>query len=488
VGKDKAIGKLRGEIAGAKASRDSVHAKKGAPFATSFGTKQAETDAIYPFAEKADTALPHSATAAPPHEVAEQTAAALDANDFGALPARWPSSMEADAAKSMDAALDGLSLESKRGLVNAMSHGALTMDAANAYMKELPPEMQASEATRLQVLGGLKPHQQQRFAKAYSQSGHAPPELLQMAREVLTGIDKRRGEIKGERRRLVEEEEYLKLEQKADRIALEIATMGDDPRLQRLTETGYHKLVEAFADESIVVPGAINPEILDTVREVMLGRHDPGIFVVQHDWAAAMKNATDFEGGEWHTPYPNTVFEFRVSGHRVILTIGARGENGIIESNCIVYIETKSDGWVMFAGYEVVNGDLVHAKNAPYDVKLVTQRLITDLCWKQVRAVCISLEAEVATTSVVAAPHKLNSKRERHGKLPIYEYHVVDLAHRKRYAPVPVAPGDIEDERRHRRLHAVRGHWRHYTNRKVWIKWHFRGDPDLGFIDKEYRL
>lgn len=76
----------------------------------------------------------------------------------------------------------------------------------------------------------------------------------------------------------------------------------------------------------------------------------------------------------------------------------------------------------------------------------------------------------------------------RQGKMPLYDYHVVSLAARKRYAARLPEPGDQDVERRHVRLHFVRGHWRHYENHKVFIKWHMRGDPDLGFIDKEYRL
>jgi hypothetical protein len=30
--------------------------------------------------------------------------------------------------------------------------------------------------------------------------------------------------------------------------------------------------------------------------------------------------------------------------------------------------------------------------------------------------------------------------------------------------------------------------WRHFVSHKTWIKWTLVGDPDLGFIDKEYRL
>jgi hypothetical protein len=34
----------------------------------------------------------------------------------------------------------------------------------------------------------------------------------------------------------------------------------------------------------------------------------------------------------------------------------------------------------------------------------------------------------------------------------------------------------------------TRGHWRHYERHKTWIKWTLVGDPDLGFVDKHYRL
>ena len=102
----------------------------------------------------------------------------------------------------------------------------------------------------------------------------------------------------------------------------------------------------------------------------------------------------------------------------------------------------------------------------------------------QIRAMCIALDAEVAVSSIVRAPHRLNAARVDRGRLPIFDYHVVSLAKRTR----PEALADTECEGRHPRLHWVRGHWRHYTNVKTWIRWHLRGDPDLGFIEKHYRL
>jgi hypothetical protein len=47
----------------------------------------------------------------------------------------------------------------------------------------------------------------------------------------------------------------------------------------------------------------------------------------------------------------------------------------------------------------------------------------------------------------------------------------------------------MRGEKRHSpRLHFRRGHHRHYENYKLWIKWQLVGNPDIGFIDKDYKL
>lgn len=103
-----------------------------------------------------------------------------------------------------------------------------------------------------------------------------------------------------------------------------------------------------------------------------------------------------------------------------------------------------------------------------------------------IRAICVALEAEVAATEVVRTPHKLNHARERRGRQPIFSYHTVNLARRSR---VERLPADADHEPAWRvRLHFRRGHWRHFENHKTWIKWMLVGDPDLGFVDKHYKL
>jgi hypothetical protein len=104
-----------------------------------------------------------------------------------------------------------------------------------------------------------------------------------------------------------------------------------------------------------------------------------------------------------------------------------------------------------------------------------------------IKAACISLEAKVAEIEVVRAPHKLNAARERRGKLPISDYHIINLARRQQVEPLPLEH-KLEAHPRSPRLHFRRGHWRHFVNHKTWINWTLVGDPDLGFIDKHYRL
>lgn len=272
--------------------------------------------------------------------------------------------------------------------------------------------------------------------------------------------------------RLDQEEAALK---KQDQAWTEIEAMGKNPRLSRLGETGYHKAIQVWEDGSVIVPHRFVVEgQLESLSRAAT------VFVVQHDWSAAFDKATDFSEGEFHLPYDDMVFEFRIGGRRVCCCI--QNDEAPHPPLCLLLIET-SVGWTFGAVYTITNGVWeFFKKNADACAPIMA------VCQKQIRAVCIALEAQVVETELVRAPHRLNRKRERAGKIPVFDHHIVNLANRKRYLPREALPSDIEDEHPGKRLHFVRGHWRHYTNHKVWIKWFLRGNPDLGFVDKEYRL
>ncbi len=199
----------------------------------------------------------------------------------------------------------------------------------------------------------------------------------------------------------------------------------------------------------------------------------PQSFVIEHDWAAAFQHAEDVAEGEIRAPYDATLFEFAVSGRRV----------------CHLYVKgcypvqfiSITGGWAADAYRDEADRADDIASH------FVFNKSLSFMLSNAVRAVCVALDAGVAERETVRAPDALNRARVKRGKPALPDYHVVRLARRERAAPLE-AGGDGDAEGARRRLHFVRGHWRRYGGHKTWIRWHLRGDPDLGFIDKHYAL
>lgn len=189
---------------------------------------------------------------------------------------------------------------------------------------------------------------------------------------------------------------------------------------------------------------------------------EPQLFLVEHNWAAAFEGAKDFADGEFPLPFEHCAFEFRLNGRRVILVTRHHSHTVISEIGL---------GWWLASAIN------------PLDELVSTHRYAS--LYGSVRALSIALDAEVAVTEVIRAPHRLNHQRDKQGKKPILDHHVINLARRSRVEALPSA-GDHE-AKWHPRLHFRRGHWRHFENHKTWVRWCLVGDPDLGFIDKEYR-
>ena len=180
-------------------------------------------------------------------------------------------------------------------------------------------------------------------------------------------------------------------------------------------------------------------------------------FVVMHDWAQAFEGAEEFDDGGYPLPYDFCVFEFRMTGSNVLLFVTEQDEERRI-------YPIIGNGTFWFMGSD----------KDPFCIEAI----------RQIRAICIALDAQVAEHDVVRSPTKLNAKRERDGKVPVNDYHVVSLAKRARAKPI----ASTASTGSRKRLHFRRGHWRHYQAHRTWIKWMLVGDPDLGFIDKEYTL
>lgn len=232
---------------------------------------------------------------------------------------------------------------------------------------------------------------------------------------------------------------------------------NDSFKLEKNDCSRLHKLKGDFLKKRIVIESEPNPE-----RNAEILFKDMHSFVVQNDWASAFDGSNDFDGGEIRLPYSICAFEFRISGKNVIvLTYQSEDQT----DTCAMPFVQADDYWICYEK---------KAKEMPP----------FQLAWKQIRAISIALDAEVAETDVIRAPHRLNIKREKSGKLPLFDYRVVKLGNRHR---VKTLSSDSNIKTR-KRLHFRRGHWRHFETSKTWIKWTLVGNPDLGFVDKEYRL
>lgn len=224
------------------------------------------------------------------------------------------------------------------------------------------------------------------------------------------------------------------------------------PALEQNDCSRLHRLREAAAAGKLM-----NPEGGTEQEDPGWLNADFKTFVVRHDWGNALEHAEGIDDS-WRLPYEVCTFEFRVTGRNCIVAVAQRDES------------LKSTMFIEFGEYWLNPSNCTPA---------------FEMMWSQVRAICIALDAEVAVTEVIRAPAKLNEKRAKAGKPPLPDYRVVDLARRHRIAnPAASAPGTGTKKR----LHFRRGHWRHYETSRTWIKWQLVGSPDLGFINKHYRL
>lgn len=274
------------------------------------------------------------------------------------------------------------------------------------------------------------------------------------------------GEFQDLQRRKADSEEAIKNLGLVEAGLIDIITWSKKLSvLEKAEGSVYHQLVEGPVvdyDDMTKRMKTIDPSSLSGCQ----------VFVVEHDWAAAFKGATDFDG-DFRAPYERCCFEFKITGKRWCVLL--------IDDVLTGYARTKA-GWVFpIMEWRRINGEWRCALTL---TKVDIWRSLFEMFIAQIKAICVALDAEVAVSDVVRAPYKLNKQRSERGKTPLVDYHVVSLARRSRAAPLPTGA----EPKWHVRLHFRRGHWRHYEDHKTWIKWMLVGDPDLGFIDKHYKL
>jgi hypothetical protein len=324
---------------------------------------------------------------------------------------------------------------------------------------------------------------------AQHHAGPPPPELGAVERIKNSSLPERtkRRLLKAEEKRLRKEIAILQTrvalreteiaEKTAILAALDKLKEWSDqtPTLERASTSRLHEFERSIEDDAVT--RVLDEHTSEGWAEITSSAQ---AFVIQHDWSAAFANAEDFQSHDFRLPYEVCCFELKISGRRVLTFAVSTSYSDNCDLIISLVVESR-DGWVQLPFlYRRVAGDWLPDRwdaNTDFFMRMVK------LVGAQIKAICVALEAKVATADVIRQPEKLVRARERQGKNPPRDYHVVVLSRQLR--PLPRAAAETG---RHLRLHFRRGHWRHFETFKTWIRWTLVGDPDLGFIDKHYRL
>lgn len=314
-------------------------------------------------------------------------------------------------------------------------------------------------------------------------------EMKRLSREHVRDLQRQIKEMDADRADV--KRQIVSLERK-ETMALELDGWLLPPfLLQRPDGSSLHRLQKAYKAGDWLILHVEGGEV-ETIAEYDHGSHlfeDLESFVIEHDWAKALDGAEiSGQGGEIQVGAPISAFEFMVNDRRVIGVVIQKEEN--YNTRLLLTCELEN-GWALLRPYKLTDNfePVPLDAGTPAKMKLNSQvQPLADLVAKNIKAICIMLEAEVAQTEVVRIAAKLNHAREKRGKLPLSDYHVVSLTRRDRALPRGRGELDPDREITRKRMHFRRGHWRHYQDHRTWIKWCLVGDPDLGIIEKHYRL
>lgn len=209
---------------------------------------------------------------------------------------------------------------------------------------------------------------------------------------------------------------------------------------------------------------------------------DAEIFRVEHDWFKAIRKANEFENGSFRLPYETSVFEFNIS-RKPVVAMCLNYAADAADNEIVMQLAVESFfGWSLSHNLYRHNGGHWDVLQGDQSIKDDHLEHLVELVGNQIRAACIALDADVATTTLVREAHEGNRREAK--EHPAYEFYTISIASRSR----PEALQAHGVTKGTKRLHFRRGHWRHFSASKTWVRWCLVGNPELGFIDKQYRL
>lgn len=250
-------------------------------------------------------------------------------------------------------------------------------------------------------------------------------------------------------------------------------------RMQKIDSSKWTAFQEAVYSDNIFSSHSEPYQgVLDFIDDA-----NPQIFLIQHEWAKLLRTASDEKGNkldlnDFRLPFKRCIFEVHLDSRRMLILMD---EDEADEIQFIVCIDCK-DCWFVGERFSFRKFMIEYVQTYVDAHNVVPENYVLD----NIAAMCICIEANVIDVEVTRAPHKLNASRAKQGKLPLPAYNTVSLNRRYRVINPTERSGDT-GRKGTVRMHFRRGHWRHYETHKTWIKWMLVGNPDLGFVEHEYR-
>lgn len=170
-------------------------------------------------------------------------------------------------------------------------------------------------------------------------------------------------------------------------------------------------------------------------------------------------------------PYDVVVFEMMLNGRHAILIV--EGDEDCGAKSATSWVETPNLS-VPFIPISLLGA-------GPREKEILNRA--DTIIQASFAAAMLALETGVAEEETHPAPAFINKRRVKKGKRPLPAFKFLRVpARRCNSHPSHEYKGIV-------RLHWRHGHWRQVAeDKRVWVKSHLVGNPDLGFVDKHYRV
>jgi len=203
---------------------------------------------------------------------------------------------------------------------------------------------------------------------------------------------------------------------------------------------------------------------------------------------------------DFHMPYKTMWVSWSENnGSERMVALMAESNNEITITIFNSYIKKP---WTMLAAKSIINIEYTKIHTSPLTKTDVLTKREQEIYQKSIDHVSVDSAIAIAFIQIlncknigaetVPAPAKLNNKRKKKGKLPIFSYKTLVI---KPFGKKQKALA--EKGLWHNRIHLAMGHWRTYTKERpmfgkyygnFWIHAHVRGQNRDGIVMKDYEV